>query len=72
MLCRKYVTINDIDQRRQYKADFQKSYIEYKNLEKQVYPVSEAFKKLAERLKQHEKGSPEFTVSFNAVFLSNS
>lgn len=56
---KKYVTINDIDQRRQYKADFQKSYIEYKNLEKQVYPVSEAFKKLAERLKQHEKGSPD-------------
>ncbi|XP_018574099.1 RNA polymerase II elongation factor Ell [Anoplophora glabripennis] len=55
-----YVTIQDVDQRRRYKADFNADYAEYRDLHGIVEKVSRRFAQLEERLKQEDENSPRY------------
>ncbi|XKL66034.1 hypothetical protein PGB90_009454 [Kerria lacca] len=57
---KKYVTISDLAQRRQYKADFKIMFDEYQEKSIVIHRVTDLFHKLSASLKQHEKGSFEF------------
>nr|CAH7717406.1 unnamed protein product [Callosobruchus chinensis] len=57
---KQYVTIQDPDQRRRYKADFNADYAEYRDLHGVVEKVSKRFAQLEERLKQTEENSPKY------------
>lgn len=65
--CRKYSTIQDIEQRRKYKADFNADYAEYRDLHAIVEKVSRRFAQLEERLKQEDQLSPQYKVEIISV-----
>lgn len=61
--CRQYITIQDPEQRKRYKTDFNADYAEYKSLHGIVEKVSRRFAQLEERLKQEGENSPKYKVS---------
>lgn len=65
---RQYVTIQDPEQRRRYKTDFNADYAEYKNLHGIVEKVSRRFAQLEERLKQEGESSSKYKVSVLYIF----
>lgn len=67
---RQYTTIKDLAQRRQYKADFNADYAEYRNLHGIVEKVSRRFAELKERLKQEDQSSPTYKVKISLVIMT--
>lgn len=63
VLCREYTKIENGEQRRQYKADFNKDYKEYQTLHQMVESVSQKFEQLERKLRQHKEGSDGYKVS---------
>lgn len=59
---RKFVQIETVDQRRQYKQEFNKEYSEYQELHQEVDIVARKFQNLRTQINQTEEGSPDFEV----------
>ncbi|KAJ8951249.1 hypothetical protein NQ314_007695 [Rhamnusium bicolor] len=55
-----YVTIQDSEQRRRYKSDFNADHAEYRDLHGVVEKISRRLAQLVERLKQEDENSPRF------------
>lgn len=70
---REYTTIKSVEQRRQYKSDFNADYAEYRDLHAVVEKVSRRFVQLEERLKQEEESSQNYKVSLTTLhyFIHN-
>jgi len=60
---REYTKIESGEQRRQYKADFNKDYREYQTLHQMVERVSQHFEQLEKRLRQEKEGSDAYKVT---------
>lgn len=69
LLFREYTKIENDEQRRQYKADFNKDYREYQILHQKVERVSQHFEQLEKRLRQEKEGSDAFQVTTTPLFL---
>ena len=59
---RKYTTITNDAQRRQYKEEFISCYPEYKALHANMDKVTQKFSRLKDELSKHDKTSKEFRV----------
>lgn len=57
---KEYTKIESGEQRRQYKADFNKDYREYQTLHQMVERVSQHFEQLEKRLRQEKEGSDAY------------
>lgn len=57
-----YTPIQNLEQRRSYKADFNADYAEYRELHGIVEKVSRRFVELQERLKQEDQSSRRYKV----------
>lgn len=67
----KFVPIESSEQRRVYKAEFNKDYNRYMFLHTQVDRVSRRFAKLQRQLKHTPETSPEYAVSKNSKDLKD-
>lgn len=63
--CRAYTSIVTLDQRQRYKADFNKSYANYRKLHNVLDEVSKRFSHLESKLKQAARGSEGSKVIIN-------
>ncbi|KAH9510009.1 hypothetical protein Btru_044824 [Bulinus truncatus] len=58
----KFTPIEDTEQRQQYKQEFNREYIEYRELHKEVDDVARKFQKLRSKINETEEGTPDFEV----------
>ena len=67
--CRAYTSIVTLDQRQRYKADFNKSYANYRKLHNVLDEVSKRFSHLESKLKQAARGSEGSKVIINRPWV---
>lgn len=60
----KFIKIEDSDQRQQYKQEFNREYVEYRELHKEVDEVARKFQKLRSQINETEEGTRDFEVGF--------
>ena len=52
-----------------YKADFNQNFVKYRKLHNVLDQHSKRFAHLESQLKQHQRGSKEFKVSFGQIYV---
>ncbi|KAK7010524.1 RNA polymerase II elongation factor ELL2 [Biomphalaria glabrata] len=58
----KFIKIEDSDQRQQYKQEFNREYVEYRELHKEVDEVARKFQKLRSQINETEEGTRDFEM----------